>query len=395
MFAVLTPARKAIGRLAVVFSVLWLAACGAPMPGGMTGGGGGAIDTSRPVPVALLVPRGSESSQERQLAGDLENAARLAISDLQGVEIDLRVYDDAGSAEQAREVAMEAVNDGAQIILGPLHGESANAAAVAVADRNVNVLAFTNNSTVAGGNLFILGQTFGNTANRLTAHAVREGKPRILAVHSENLSGRQGLQAIEGAITANGAQSAGAVSYQLSQDGIYDAVSRIKDAADESNADAIFLTSTTSGALPLLSQMLPESGLDPADTQYIGLARWDTPRQTLELPGVQGGWFAMPDPRRVAGFRTRFEDANGSTPHPLSALAYDGIAAIGALAQSGGRDALSRSSLMQSAGFEGVNGVFRFLSDGTNERGLAVATVRDNEVEILDPAPRSFGGAGF
>jgi len=50
---------------------------------------------------------------------------------------------------------------------------------------------------------------------------------------------------------------------------------------------------------------------------------------------------------------------------------------------------------MQSAGFQGVNGVFRFGPDNTTDRGLAVATVRNNQVVVIDPAPQGFGGAGF
>jgi len=76
-------------------------------------------------------------------------------------------------------------------------------------------------------------------------------------------------------------------------------------------------------------------------------------------------------------------------------LAYDGIAAIGALAQSGSRNALSQARLTQSAGFQGVSGVFRFRPNGANERGLAVATIRDQQVVVIDPAPRGFGGTGF
>jgi hypothetical protein len=59
------------------------------------------------------------------------------------------------------------------------------------------------------------------------------------------------------------------------------------------------------------------------------------------------------------------------------------------------RDALSRASLTQGAGFQGVNGIFRLRADGTNERGLAVAQIRDRQVVVIDPAPRTFGGAGF
>jgi hypothetical protein len=94
-------------------------------------------------------------------------------------------------------------------------------------------------------------------------------------------------------------------------------------------------------------------------------------------------------------FTARYATAYGTSPHPIGGLAYDGIAAIGALVSQGNSDALTASGLTQSAGFNGVNGIFRLRADGTNERGLAVATIRDKQVVIIDPAPRSFGGAGF
>ncbi|RKT32710.1 amino acid/amide ABC transporter substrate-binding protein (HAAT family) [Roseovarius halotolerans] len=392
MFAVLSSARKAPGRIAILLAALWLSAC---QPVATTGGGGQPINPSQPVAVALLLPHGSAVPQEQRLARDLENAARMAASDMSGVQIDLRVYGTAGQAAQARTAALNAVTDGASIIIGPLHAESANAVAVAVADRGINVLTFSNNSTIAGGNLFVLGQTFDNTANRLVGYATRSGKSRIMAVYSDNLAGQLGRQAIEQAAARNGATIAGSIGYTFSQQGVVSAVPRIRDAARENNADAIFLTANTAGALPLFSQMLPEAGLSTDTIQYMGLSRWDTPPQTLELPGVQGGWFALPDPQRSAQFKSRFQAAYGSAPHDLAGLAYDGIAAVGALAKSGDRNALSRGSLTQSAGFQGVNGVFRLRPDGTNERGLAVATIRDQQVVVIDPAPRGFGGAGF
>ena len=63
--------------------------------------------------------------------------------------------------------------------------------------------------------------------------------------------------------------------------------------------------------------------------------------------------------------------------------------------KQGRGDALTGQALTQSAGFQGVGGVFRLLGNGTNERGLAVATVRDGQVVVIDAAPRAFGGFGF
>ena len=122
------------------------------------------------------------------------------------------------------------------------------------------------------------------------------------------------------------------------------------------------------------------------------LTRWDIPSQTLTLPGLQGGIFALPDPGRTAAFANRYQASYGTAPHPIGGLAFDGIAAIGALVAQGKRDALTRGALTQANGFQGVTGVFRLRPDGTNQRALAVAAVRNNQYVIVDPAPQSFAG---
>lgn len=391
MVAVLTSPRKTLSRIAVALSALWLAACD---PGALPGGNTGpAIDAGAPVPVALLLPSGN--SGDEVVARSLRQAAELAIADLQGVRIDLRVYTTGGSAAQAGQVASRAVDEGARIILGPVYAEAANAAGLAVASRNVNVLSFSNNTDIAGGNVFVLGPTFQNTATRLVSYAAGQGKRRIMVVHDRTPAGDLGRRSIEAAVSRSAASLAGTASYEFSQQGVVAAVPGIVSTARSSGADAMFLTADTAGALPLLAQLLPEGGLDTETVRFIGLTRWDIPPATLALPGVQGGWFALPDPGQTARFQARYAAAYGEQPHPIAGLAYDGIAAIGALARSGRANALGRAGLTQGAGFAGVNGVFRLRPDGTNERGLAVAQIRNNQVVVIDPAPRSFGGPGF
>ena len=394
MFAVFDTRRKPLRLLILPFVAFALAAC---EPGLMTNTGsskGPKVDTSKPIPVALLVPRGGSAS-DNLLAQELENAARLAIRDLAGVQIDLRVYGTGGSAALAATAASQAVNEGAQIIVGPLYGEAANAAGNAVAAQGVNVLSFSNNASIAGGNVFVMGQGFDDTSSRLVRYAKATGKDKILVLHSNDVAGQLGRNAIMNAIAQNGATSAGAVDYSLSQESVIAAVPRVKAAVEANGANAIFLTTSSASALPLFAQLLPEAGVLTTSTQYIGLTRWDIPAQTLALPGVQGGWFAMPDPSATAAFSQRYSAAYGKTPGPIAGLAFDGIAAVGALARSGKSNALSTANLTQGAGFRGANGVFRLKTDGTTEHGLAIATVRNNSVVIIDPAPQGFGGAGF
>ena len=394
MIAFFDAGRKKLRLLMFpVFAVL-LAACDPAALGSIAASGGPKIDANAAVPVALLIPRGG-SKGDNLLAQNLENAARLAIRDLDGVKIDLRVYGTAGKAETAATMAAQAVGEGAKIIIGPVYGEAANAAGVAVAKDGINVLSFSNNPTIAGGNVFVLGQTFSNTANRLVGYAKRAGKDRIVVLHASDIAGQLGRNAITQAISANGATLAGTVDYALSQESVVAAIPRVKTAVDNGGANAIFLTTSSASALPLFAQLLPEAGIKAASTQYIGLTRWDIPRQTLDLPGVQGGWFAKPDPGAINAFNQKYSAAYGSDPHPLAGLAFDGIAAVGALVKSKKSNALTGASLTQGAGFRGASGIFRLRRDGTNERGLAVAAIRNKSVVVLEGAPQAFGGAGF
>ncbi|MDP5217403.1 penicillin-binding protein activator [Ruegeria sp. 2205SS24-7] len=390
MFAFFKPTRKFTKTALALTAAGFLAACDLPATSG-----GPSINTSKPVPVALLVPKGSGRSGDASMAQSLENAARLAMADLQNVQIDLRVYDTAGSAATASAVAQQAVDDGAKIIIGPVYSQAVNAAGLSVLNKNINVLSFSNNTNIAGGNVFVLGSTFENSANRLTSYAARQGKGRMVVVYSNDEGGQLGKAAIENGIRNSGATLAGSVPYERSQQGVINAVPQVKAAVDSAGDASVFLTSTTAGALPLFTQLLPEAGVSNATTQFIGLTRWDIPAQTLALPGVQGGWFALPDPSKSQNYRARYQSTYGSAPHPISGLAYDGIAAIGALVGSGKSNALTGAALTQGAGFQGVGGIFRLLPNGTNQRGLAVATIQNKQVVVIDPAPQTFSGAGF
>jgi len=363
-----------------------LAAC---QPVAMSGSGP-AVSRDQAVSVALLVPRGADAA----LAQSLEDAARLAIADLGSARVDLRVYDTGGRPDQAARQAVAAVNDGAQIILGPVFADSVRAVRATVGASGVTVLAFSNNPSVAGGNVFILGNTYDTAARRLAGHAARQGNGRILVVHEQTEAGVLGRTAIERAVSSTRSNLAGSVAFDFSQQGVVGAVPRIAETARASGADAVFFTSNTAGALPMLLELLPQNGAGPGRYQYIGLTRWDIPAEALALPGAQGAWFAMPDPALAARFDARYRAAYGRAPHPIAGLAYDGIAAISASMASGQREALGPAALSRSSGFQSLTGVFRLMPDGTNERGLAVAQIRDGRVVIVDPAPRGFAGPG-
>ena len=275
----------------LVLGALAVAGCQANFPGG----GARTVSPDRAVPVAILLPYGSANAGDSVVAQALEDAARLAIGDLAGVRLDLRVYETAGYATIWAAAATRAVDDGAKVILGPLYAYVAAAVGVAVANDNISVLSFSNNTSVAGGNVYVIGNTFENTADRVISYATTRGRNRIAILHANDTAGNIARASVQSATSKSGATLVAAIPYELSQEGVFNAVPVVRDAVREDGANSVFFTSAYSGALPIFAQLLPENGIQPGEVQFMGLARWDVPSEALSLAGLQGGWFALPD----------------------------------------------------------------------------------------------------
>ncbi len=359
--------------------------------------GGGPVTLGGPrlsgqtVNVAMLLPV-SGAGGDAMLAQSLENAARLAAADVAaGATIQITVYDTAGNAATAATRAQEAVAAGADVIVGPVRSDAAAAVGVAVANSNIAVLSFSNNTEIAGGNVMVLGYTFANTASRIVGYAAQQGRGNIVLVHAANLAGEVARDAVRSAAARTGATISATVPYEFSQVGVVNVVGEVTSAVRSGGANSVLLTSDSAGALPLFAQLLPENGLG-TEVQMMGLTRWDIPPATLELSGLQGGWFTLPDGGAAADFNARYAAANGTPPHALGGLGYDAIRAVTQAATAG---RLGPADLVAAGQVEGAGGAFRFLPDGTTERALAVAQIVNQQVSVIDPAPRRLGGPGL
>ncbi len=386
---------KILKPLAIAASMLGLAACD---PVVITGGSS-QVDPNAPVVVALFVPLGSGNSVTDQLAQNLVNAAKMAVGDVRGANIDLRVYETAGDPATATAAAVRAIDEGAQIILGPLFSSSATAVAAVARPAGINVLSFSNNPTVAGGNVFILGTTFETIADRLISHTVGAGFGNVAIVHQEGIEGELGRDAVTAAITRNGGAIATTLSYPLSLEQMSEQASAIAEGLRASGANAVFFTDSPLQGLGFMTASLASNRFRTnRDAQFIGLTRWDTSDEVLNTPSLQGGWFTTPDPALLLQFQTRYQLAYATEAHGLSGLAYDGIAAIGAMISAakavGDDNAFSIQRLTDPNGFAGVTGVFRFRSNGTNQRALAIMEVDEGVATMISSAPRSFAVSG-
>jgi ABC-type branched-subunit amino acid transport system substrate-binding protein len=141
-------------------------------------------------------------------------------------------------------------------------------------------------------------------------------------------------------------------------------------------------------------QALVANGVNTKKIQLFGTGLWDDPR-IFSAPVLDGGWYAAPDSAGYRNFAARYRARYKQEPVRTATLAYDAVALIAALVKTQGPQRFSAEVLTNPSGFSGIDGLFRFRPDGTNERGLAVMRVAPSGAQVISPAPKSFGASGI
>jgi len=395
MLSTRKPVFSALRAVAIVAAAALVTAC-APQMGALSGAGV-AVDVNQPVRVALLVPLGSGDMGRENIARSIVNGAELAKASLTNATIDLAVYPTAGTTDGGAAAAQQAVAEGAKIIIGPLFSTATNGAQPVADAAGLTILSMSNNTAVAGGNVYILGNTFENTADRLVRYGQSRGLNRYGVAYPNGLEGETARNAVAQAVGARGATLVASEGYNLSQAGIQSAAPSIAASMRGNGAQAIILTDGPTGGLGFIAEGLRDGGVDPVSSLFLGMQRWNSSAEAMALPALQGGVFAAADPGLVAGFEGRYQNAYGSPPHELASLGFDGVAAVGAMianARASGGSPFSQASIAQPAGFAGASGPFRFNTNGTNQRTLAILEVRDGGAVVIERAAGGFGGVG-
>ena len=174
--------------------------------------------------------------------------------------------------------------------------------------------------------------------------------------------------------------------YPLDPARMGEAVRRVAQAA--SRADALFIPDGAD-AVPQVVAQLETNRVNLKRLQLLGTGLWDDPR-IFSNASLAGGWYAAPDAAGFRSFAQRYRGRYGQEPVRTATLSYDAVALVAALVKTQGTQRFNEQILTTSSGFAGIDGVFRFMPDGTNERGLAVLRVAPGGGQVVSPAPKAF-----
>jgi ABC-type branched-subunit amino acid transport system substrate-binding protein len=337
-----------------------------------------------PVRVGVILPLNSGTQANRTLAGAMLKAAELALYDAKNPNIVLMTADEGTRPEEAAAAAGKLLDQGAEVIIGPLFGPSATAVAPLARDKGVPVLAFSTEKAVAGNGVYLLSFMPQSEVRRVVNYAASQGHHVFAAMVPQNEYGDVVADAFTGAVKDAGGTSVDVEHFTPASNQVMPP----SQAVAKTNADTVMIAEGG----PILRAVAPSlgfAGLDKDKVKLLGTGLWDDPSIGREDMLV-GGWFAAPAPDADDAFNGRFHDTFGSNPPQLASLAYDAIALVALLSNGAPYHRFTQGALMDPNGFSGVSGIFRFNADGTSERGLAVLEVAPDGFHVVSPAPTTF-----
>ncbi|HEX8364518.1 MAG TPA: penicillin-binding protein activator [Allosphingosinicella sp.] len=328
--------------------------------------------------VAILVPLTGPNAAVGQ---SVANAANLALADSGSERIRLTAYDTARGPLLA---VQQALAEGNGLFLGPLLAEDARAIAPLASRAHVPVIAFSNDVSVAGEGVYVLGLNPAESIERVVGYARERGLTRFGALLPTSIYGDRAGLALAGAVRRGGGQLVAVRSYARTPETLRAAA---EDLALQGPFDAVLIADGSRMAA-LAVPILRGSG---TGLRIIGTELWTA--ETNLPQALRGAWFAGPSNRNFDALRNRYRARYGAAPYRLASLGYD--AALLAARVAGqwplGRRFPARS-LAAADGFSGVDGAFRFARDGVAERALEVQEVTAAGTVTISVAPRDFGG---
>lgn len=329
--------------------------------------------------VALLPLSGANA----EIGAALLDAMNLAMSDARGgIPVDFLPRDTGGTPEGARAAAASAIEAGATVLVGPLFGAEIPAVADLARAARVPVLGLTNNAAAAAPGVFVLGMLPKTQVERSVAFARGKGARRFALVAPNDDYGRLVEDAYRRAVAAGGGQTAVVERHGGDVPTISAAVKRIAAAIDR--IDALMIAGN-GDTLLLAASFVPYFDIDAREKHImVATVAWDDPRLAREV-ALFGAHIAAPLTKRRDDFARRYREAFGKEAPLLASLGYDAAAlAVAALREAG--DGALGPILANPGGFEGYEGIFRLLPDGTNARQLPILQFQRGGPRIVDEA---------
>ncbi|MEQ8743348.1 MAG: branched-chain amino acid transport system substrate-binding protein [Parasphingorhabdus sp.] len=381
--------RRGILKWAGASALVFLAGCSTVVPRGAEAP---PVATPTPPPVtaglpqdqthhriALLVPL---SGKNAGIGESLANATTMALLDTKADNIRMTSYDTAKGVTVA---AQNAIRDGNKLIIGPLLSDNVVETANVARSAGVPILSFSNDSGVAGNNIYILGHIPAQSISRVVDYARAKGMKRFAALVPNGVYGQRASSTMLRHVKDVGGTMVAIQTFNRDSQSIEGATKKL---AQNGEFDAVLLADNGDMAIKAAPYIRKNAS---ATAKILGTDLWNTSSNLAGAPAMHGAWFASVSDSLYKQYADRYRARYGKAPFRLSSLGYDSVLLTVKVARNWKVGSpFPINQLTDKGGFIGLDGVFRFKADGVSERALEVQEIRNGSFAVIDPAPKGF-----
>jgi len=328
--------------------------------------------------VALLVPMTGPNGAVGQ---SIANAATMALLDTSAQNLRITTYD---TGHNPGDAARRALADGNRLILGPLLSDDIPAVAALARPAHVPIISYSNDETAAGRDVFIMGSLPSQSVARTVDYARSKGISTFAALVPRGEYGERASNALLNTVRSSGGQVLAMEVYDRSAASITAAAKRLMA---KSGFQAVLIADGGSLSARAASVLKPNGG----SLQILGTELWSGEKELTTTPALNGAWFSAVSDARFPQFTKSYRARFGATPFRIATLGYDSVllSLRAARGWKPGRE-FPVGVLLDSGGFLGLDGPFRFKRSGVIERALEVRQVTGSRIEVVSPAPAKF-----
>ncbi|MDB5562694.1 MAG: transporter substrate-binding protein [Hyphomicrobiales bacterium] len=353
-------------------------------PGNMPAAAGETFGTG-PVRVALLLPLSGDPGIAN-VGISMANASRLAVEFVTGNpkigdNITIVLKDTGVTSGGAAQRAQEAVNEGASLILGPLKADQVSAAGAVARSAGIPLIGFSNNTGAAAPGIYLLNVLPEVEARRSLSYVKAKGRQAVAGIFPTSSFGKVQQGAFQQA-TADLGLTPRAVYTFSSEAEARSVIDQMLPQLKSGAIDALFIPDRATA--PSFAALLAQAGVPKGNVTIIGSADWEGDSTILQAPYLAGAVYPAVDDTGYQALKPEYQAKFGSVPHPLATIAYTATILANVSALSKGTPRYDRTQLTSAGGFNGRDGVFRFLPNGRSEYALIMKQVAAGGAQRID-----------
>jgi branched-chain amino acid transport system substrate-binding protein len=329
--------------------------------------------------IALLVPLSGPNGSAGQA---IANASTMALLDTNAQNLRITTYDTSTGAAAA---AARAIADGNKLILGPLMSDDIPAVSAVARSARVPVISYSNDEHRAARDTLIMGSLPSESVTRTVAYARAHGASRFAALIPVGEYGQRSSAALVAAVRQQGGTLTAMESYDRSATAMIAAARRLHD---KGGYDAVLIAD--GGRMSANAGPILKAGAGSA-TRLLGSELWSGESAVAATPALTGAWYSSISDSRWRQFTDSYRNRFGAPPYRIATLGYDSVLLTLRVAREWRPGTLFPTArLFDPDGFLGLDGAFRFRSNGAIQRALEVRQVRAGGVDVVSAAPAKF-----